>query len=618
MLRQTLCAALVLTLAGCTNDDGPNLIVDPTTALECGQPATPIHVIQGDGAMSPKKGELVEVEAIVSARFLQGLGGIYLATAQGMDDQNPQTSEGLFVRLTEPPKDLPRFATVRVRGRVAEIGDAPDTQTALVEVSAMARCGNPQPFGPQAFSTIPASLADWEAVEGMRLKLKGPATLIDNDRLLSDGELIVSLDGRDLVPTERHAPGPEARAIAEGNLATRLTLSDARETINPDQLWFLRDQPSADMPYRLDSALYGIDGVLDQFGEGYQLHLAEPIDRVDQAPRPTAAPLLDGDLTISAFNVLNYFNGDGKGEGFPTERGAKTFDDFKRQRAKIVAALAAMHADVVVLTEIENDGEGPESAVQDLVDALNKKLGKDEGDYAFVKTGVERVGSDSIKVAMIYRQSRAEPVGKTLILDAPPFTGLGRAPVAQGFKAGDLAFALVGNHFKSKGGCADAEGPNQDQDDGQACYNAVRTEMARALLDWLASDATKELPAARLILGDLNSYGEEDPIRLIKSQGYVDVVAESNGEPAYSFVYSGAAGRLDHALGNPEFAKLVGGAEIWHINADESDAFQYAEASVDAKSRKRRYREDPFASSDHDPVLIALRTEVSESPVVSP
>ncbi|AVP95847.1 nuclease [Ahniella affigens] len=618
MLRHTLCAALALTLAGCTNDDGPDLIVDPTTALECGQPATPIHVIQGDAAMSPKKGELVEVEAVVSARFLQGLGGIYLATPQGMDDQNPQTSEGLFVRLTEPPKDLPRFATVRVRGRVAEIGDAPDTQTALVEVSAMARCGNPQPFGPQAFSAVPSTLADFEAVEGMRIKLKGPATLIDNDRLLSDGELIVSLDGRDLVPTERHAPGPEARAIAEGNLATRLTLSDARETMDPDRIWFLREQPSADAPYRLDSALYGIDGVLDQLGEGYQLHLAEPIDRVDQAPRPTAAPLVDGDLSISAFNVLNFFNGDGKGEGFPTERGAETFDAFKRQRAKIVAALSAMHADVFVLTEIENDGEGPESAVQDLVDALNKKLGSEEGDYAFVKTGAERVGSDAIKVAMIYRQSRAQPVGKTLILDVPPFTGMGRAPVAQGFQAGAMAFTLIGNHFKSKGGCADAEGPNQDQDDGQGCYNAVRTEMARNLLDWLASDATQALPAARLIVGDLNSYGEEDPVRLIKSQGYVDVVAESNGEPAYSFVYAGAAGRLDHALANPEFAKLVGGAEIWHINADESDAFQYGEAGVDAKSRKRRFRDDPFASSDHDPVLIALRADDARSPAVTP
>lgn len=600
-------ALVALALTACSGDESPDLLVDPTEALVCGQPFTPIHAVQGSSQLSPSIGKLVEVEAIVSARFLQGLGGIYLATPQGMDDRNPLTSEGLFVRLTEPPKDLPRFASVRVRGRVAEIGDAPDTQTALVEVSALARCGDPQAFGPLVYSRVPVTPLEWESMEGMRVKIKGPATLIENDRLLSDGELAVSLDGRDFVPTERHAPGPEARVLAEANRATRLTLSDARDTQFPERLWFLRQEPSADFPYRLDSALYGIDGVVEQAGEDYQLHLAETIDRVEQAPRPEAVPLLDGDIKIGAFNVLNFFNGDGKGDGFPTERGAETAEAFKRQRAKIVAALAEMSADVYVLTEVENDGENEGSALHELVTSLNQALGKDAGDYVIARTGLDKVGSDSVKVAMIHRTSRVQTKGPALILDTEPFSSLARAPMAQGFVAGKIEFALVGNHLKSKGGCDRAEGPNQDQDDGQGCYNAVRTDMARKLSEWLASDATDPLPKARLILGDLNSYGEEDPIRLLRSQGYVDVIAESNREPAYSFVYRGAAGRLDHALGNAEFAALVGGAQIWHINADESDAFQYAQAGFDAKSRKRRYREDAFASSDHDPVLIALR-----------
>ncbi|MBK8284512.1 MAG: ExeM/NucH family extracellular endonuclease [Ahniella sp.] len=607
MSKKYLLALVALALAGCNGQTGPDLTVDPTTALQCGRPATPIHAVQGDGPMSPMIGKLVEIEGIVSARFPQDLGGLYLASGQSMDDGNPRTSEGLFVRLTESPKDLPRFAPVRVRGRVAEIGDAPDTQTALVEVSAVLRCGDPKSFGPQVYSGVPATLADWEAMEGMRLKIRGPATLVENDRLLSHGELVVSMDGRDMVPTERHAPGPEARTHAEANLATRLTLSDASEAEFPKRLKFLRDEPSVAHPYRLDSALHGIDGVLDQFGEGYQMYLVEAIDRIEQAPRPQAAPLLDGDLKISAFNVLNFFNGDGQGGGFPTERGARTPEDFERQRGKIIAALVTMAADIYVLTEVENDGEGELSAIHELTVALNKAMGKERGDYVIARTGVDLVGTDTVKVAMIHRQSRVQTKGPAAMLNVEPFLGMARVPVAQGFVAGGIEFTLIGNHFKSKGGCDRAEGPNQDQDDGQGCYNALRTEMARKLVDWLASDETRNLPPARLIMGDLNSYGEEDPIRLLRSQGYIDVVAEGTGEPAYSFVYNGAAGRLDPALGNAEFAKLVGAAQIWHINADESDAFQYGQAGYDANSRKKRYREDPFASSDHDPVIIALR-----------
>ncbi len=607
MSNRFLLAIGVLALVGCNGQTGPDLTVDPTTALQCGQPSTPIHAIQGDGPMSPMIGKLVEVEGVVSALYPQDLGGLYLATGQGMDDGNLRTSEGLFIRLTESPKKLPRFAPVRVRGRVAEIGDAPDTQTALVEVSAVLRCGDPKAFAPLVYSGVPTTSSDWESMEGMRLKIRGPATLIENDRLLSHGELAVSMDGRDMVPTERHPPGPEARAQAEINLATRLTLSDASEAEFPKRLTFLRDEPSVSHPYRLDSALHGIEGVLDQYGEGYQIYLTEAIDRIEQAPRPQAAPLLDGDLKISAFNVLNFFNGDGQGGGFPTERGARTPEDFQRQRAKIIAALATMAADVYVLTEVENDGEGELSAIHELTVALNKAMGKEKGDYAIARTGLDLVGSDTVKVAMIHRQSRIQTKGPAVILNAEPFLGMARVPVAQGFVAGGVEFTLIGNHFKSKGGCDRAEGPNQDQDDGQGCYNALRTEMARKLLDWLASDDTRGLPSARLIMGDLNSYGEEDPIRLLRSQGYIDVVAEGNGEPAYSFVYNGAAGRLDHALGNAEFAKLVGAAQIWHINADESDAFQYGQAGYDANSRKKRYREDPFASSDHDPVIIALR-----------
>ena len=42
------------------------------------------------------------------------------------------------------------------------------------------------------------------------------------------------------------------------------------------------------------------------------------------APERPAAPQVAGNVRIAAFNLENLFNGDGRGGGFPTERGAKT------------------------------------------------------------------------------------------------------------------------------------------------------------------------------------------------------------------------------------------------------------------------------------------------------
>ena len=78
---------------------------------------------------------------------------------------------------------------------------------------------------------------------------------------------------------------------------------------------------------------------------------------------------------------------------------------------------------------------------------------------------------------------------------------------------------MVVNHFKSKGsGCAGvAPGTNQFPDptlpDGQENCNLTRVSIAQALIDWLASDPTGSGDTDYLIIGDLNAYAREHPIR---------------------------------------------------------------------------------------------------------
>ena len=70
------------------------------------------------------------------------------------------------------------------------------------------------------------------------------------------------------------------------------------------------------------------------------------------AERPSA-PDVAGDLRIASLNVLNLFNGDGKGGAFPTERGAETFAQYQLQQQKLVASVQALKPDIAALMEIE-------------------------------------------------------------------------------------------------------------------------------------------------------------------------------------------------------------------------------------------------------------------------
>ena len=200
-------------------------------------------------------------------------------------------------------------------------------------------------------------------------------------------------------------------------------------------------------------------------------------------------------------NVLNYFNGDGQGGGFPTSRGATTPLEFERQRTKIITALVGLDADVVGLMEIENDGDGSLSAVQDLVNGLNAATAPDT--YAFVAEPAP--GTDDIKVTLIYRSGRVTPIGaaQNYQTDTAAYTPLyDRPPLVQRFQAphGQQFFVIV-NHFKSKSDCPSS---GVDVDLGQGCWNAKRTAQANELLN--LSGTLQPIVPDVIVVGDLNAY----------------------------------------------------------------------------------------------------------------
>jgi len=113
-----------------------------------------------------------------------------------------------------------------------------------------------------------------------------------------------------------------------------------------------------------------------------------------------------------------------------------------------------------------------------------------------------------------------------------------------------------------------------------------------------------------LIIGDLNSYGAEDPIQVITGAGFVNEL-ERFVRPAgmpYSFVFSGLSGYLDHALASASLSPQVAGVAEWHLNADEPEVIDY---NIDSAKPQDLYNGLPYRASDHDPVVISLDLQPS-------
>jgi hypothetical protein len=254
--------------------------------------------------------------------------------------------------------------------------------------------------------------------------------------------------------------------------------------------------------------------------------------------------------------------------------------------------------------EIEN--HATDAALVDLVAAINAVAGA--GTYDHIATGP--VGTDAIKTAIIYKAATVTPLGAYAILDSsvdPRFIDTKSRPVvAQSFTENSTgeAFTVAVNHLKSKGSACDDVG-DPDTGDGQGNCNLTRTAAAEALVDWLASDPTGSGDADALIIGDLNSYAMEDPITALKDGGYTDLVQTYQGVGralgAYSYVFQGQWGYLDHALANASMAVQVTGTDYWHINSDEPPALDYNDWNVPSNQTG-----DEFRSSDHDAVVIGF------------
>ena len=609
---------------------------EPTTAT--------IGEIQGTGAASPLVGKSVTTRGVVTAAYpTGGFNGFYIqtpGTGGAIDPATHTASDALFVYGSAATAAVAIGDYVEVTGMVGEYNGLTQITPAAASAVTVLTAQEPAAVTPAKIAW-PQTDEARETFEGMLVEPQGAYTVTntyDTNYYASVG--LAAGDEPLISPTEVARPDTAEYAAAVADNAARAVTLDDGATTN----FNTAANKAIPLPYLSTTAPVRVGAsvtftkpvVLDyRFGQwNLQPTQQLTVDNAAQVQpatfentRTQAPGNVGGDIQISSFNVLNYFTttgadavaagatctffNDRQGNPItvdrcstPSVRGAANAENLARQQAKIVAAINGLGAEVVGLEEIENStiaGTDRDAAVRTLVTALNDALGSDE--WAFVPSpSAVPAGEDVIRTALIYKKAAVEPVGDSVIDDDQAFRNA-RYPLAQAFKpaggSDDDTFIAIVNHFKSKG---DSTPPaTGDNANGvQGAFNGDRTRQATALVAFADELTTKLGTDAVFLLGDFNSYTQEDPMKVLFDAGYVDQGSKTG---KYTYSFQGASGSLDHILASPAAEKLVSGADIWNINAGESIALEYSRYNYNALNF---YDASAYRSSDHDPLVVGI------------
>ncbi|KFN20824.1 ExeM/NucH family extracellular endonuclease [Aeromonas bestiarum] len=660
---------------GCSGDgpcDGtlPPAFVCPVDQL------IPVPAIQGPGSSSPlvPAGKFESEQAYATrgivTQVVNGLyKGFFIQDPQG--DGDPASSDGLFVYSTQANGAIVPGAEVCVSGKVKEYFNQTQLNAdQLVVTQPMVALLPAVDLVPVAGETLNQLL---ERHEGMRVRLVPESSLVVTRNFSFDydgkrNNLVLAYGAPLIKSTQKFAAmSEEASQWALRNQQNQLVVETDAKTPDGVLPWYPAFN-AEDGYLRIGDKLNGLEGAL---GYSYNLFRLVASNRIDSSDidhsgwdRVETPELAEaGDLRVASFNVLNFFTTVVGGDANPTgsNRGALTVAEFEKQRTKIVSAITRLNADVVGLMEIENNGYGDNSAIANLVAALNAAQPDEADHYRWIASpDGQPIGTDAITVGLIYRPASVTPQGAASLIVLPvqqaeALDASGK-PVAikQGMREsllqqfsspkGDATLTLVVNHLKSKGSACFEDYPDYataDPLDGQGHCNALRVSAAKVL-----GESLKALGGDLLLIGDMNAYGMEDPIRVLtsydpaaqprqimsasfttlagqpyeesgsalgKGYGFVNLNTRFHGTDTYSYSYEGELGNLDHALASPSLAAKVIGIEDWHINSAESNFFEYGSKYTGQLAKS----DGPFSASDHDPVLVAIQYPLPPAGVLS-
>ncbi len=538
---------------------------------------TPIHEIQGPGAESPISGQTVTIEGVVTgiddeigASFGSGNtirrfpedAGIFVQEETTDVDQNPDTSEGIFVGFVRDRGAYDPGEVVRVNGQVKEkFGQTILSETINREPETVGSAPVPEPVEidpARAESQDPATRPYYETIENMRVRLAtGTANSGGTNKF---GELFLTLgEERDRVFRTENPPDLIA------------TVDDAGAG-DPDKPYIDPDGSTTEVEADLFDRVSGAVGPLGFSFENYKIvvqpgALPAVADTGVAYPYEELSPSGPKELRIASFNVENYFPVGGGLDG-----GIVGQEEFDEKTAR--------------LTDAVNDRlERPDVvAVQEVYDlATLQALAASLGGYtAYLEEGNDSRGidvgflvKDTVQVVGVtqYGKTAQGPAG----FDCSDVDGglFDRPPLAAEIKAkGFGEFTIYSNHFASK-----------------AAPDECREAQAAFVRDRVAE--LEEAGKRSVVAGDLNAFEDESALTTLEdgSTTLDNLWDTAPAEERYSFAFQGRLQTLDHVLVTDGLRSKV-------------DDFRYAHFDNDYFER-----EDPADGhhvSDHDPPVLTL------------
>ncbi|MDF2154705.1 ExeM/NucH family extracellular endonuclease [Vibrio sp. CAU 1672] len=573
----------------------PPLSTTPCTDAE-GLSTKYIGEVQGTGYSSPliAEGQYESedeylVRGTVSAIGTSLVKGFYLYDDNA--DGEVRSSDGIFVKTSGEVAESMIGQQVCVRAKVKEDYG----MTTLIPTNNIWEVENTSQVAPTPVELVRIDSDDenfrstLERLEGMPVKLVKDMDAAEegeqNMRVSRSFSFDYSSYRNNMVLAyKRPNPQPNQDHVAgsDESYAQSAENKDFRIFVDSDA-----KAPNGQIPYypdffadpknnyiRINDTVTGLEGVLHYSHKEFRLIPTNNVDKnafthnTDRTKAPEinetndAYPATDSfSIKVATQNVLNYFNSPfgGSDNSFGDNRGAESQQEFERQQAKIVEAIYGLDADIVGLMEVENNGFGDFSAINELLAAINAKYyDEDYGDrnkqnsihnrYVFVgfdKNGdtilddQDTVGSDAITTGIIYRPSKVSVInGKVIPMPAqhaPMIVDENGTPLLD--KKGELLesgdnyqrntvaatfqvlntgkrLTVAVNHLKSKGSTCwdDFEGTKAVDNDFQGSCENFRVAAAYHLGEELA-----KIGGDRVVLGDMNSYAKEDPMLVLTS-----------------------------------------------------------------------------------------------------
>ena len=628
-------------------------------AYSCSSDLTPIYAIQGSGDSSPliPEGsysiEGISTSGVVTDIVTSLYSGFFIQDALG--DGDVTTSDGIFVYAGNTPTGLAVGDEVCIQGEVTEYYSS--TQISMdTDAYEILSSGNDLTATQLDLNSDSLLHDQLEAYEGMFVTTSYSDLIVSRNFSFDydsyRNNMVMSYEEPIYKSTHLYVAGTEEEETLAANNAKNTLYIDTDTKPGNGVVPYFPDFNAEDGYIRVGDEVTNLEGVIAYSYSHYRLIARDDVvleksdfSRDLESDRTSYGPILaaDGNLRVASFNVLNLFNspfgGDANAHG--DNRGAEESTEYQLQLTKIANAISMIDADIVGLMEIENNGFGENSAIAALVNQINNTQSASALPYSYVTAG-DDVGTDAIAVGLIYRADAVTLVDDAVKIDMPEQHGVDsegtefdkymRVSLLQKFQhiESKRKLSIVVNHLKSKGSSCIEDTANED--DAQGSCNAFRVSAVVALGDYLDENVKGDI----LVMGDLNAYGKEDPVRVLtdydadnadrkimtveqatlngdvlnagvavevsKSYGFTNLVEHFQGDKAHSYTYSGELGSLDHALANKSLLRKIVATDDWHINSVESNLFEYSSGYTGDLAKS----ENAYSSSDHDPVIIEI------------